>query len=166
MKPEQQFGLLESTPLAPPSVLTLSTGEHPTVDPVLEKIFDFCERAEIGSPTYDPQVVLYKAQDFLKSEWEETNDALDLEDVEQIVDGFADQAFIAINGIYKALRVSGQDPETARVNTNKILDNVAEANLAKGTPDFIYNEFGKVIKPEGWSSPNHSKECNNSVDNT
>lgn len=155
------------------STITTSTGEtwqvtsaQPDVDPLLGKIFDFCERAEIGSPTYDPKEVLGKAQTFLQSEWIETQNGLLDNDILEIVDGFADQAFVAINGIYKALRVSGQDPHTAAVNANKILDNVAEANLAKGEPDFIYNEFGKVMKPSGWLSPDHSKECNIKVDNT
>ena len=83
-----------------------------------------------------------------KEELDETLDAIEAKDPEEIVDGLIDMCVFAIG----TLDVFGVDPNTA-------WDRVYEANMAKspGVKEGRPNPFGlpDLIKPEGWESPSH-----------
>lgn len=110
---------------------------------------------------------LGKTLDFLFEEVRETERAvtattvLGIEntpaDVEEIIDGFGDAAFIALNGIYKTFRMLGRDHETSTALVSEVMHRICDANLGKKQPDgsVKYNN-GKVIKPEGWQAPAYS----------
>ncbi len=100
--------------------------------------------------------LLSKTLDFLHEELNETKDALLAHDQEEIIDGFGDVAFIALNGVYKAFRFLGDDHATARAKVLTVMHRICDANLGKKQPDgtIQYNN-GKVIKPEGWQPPQY-----------
>jgi predicted HAD superfamily Cof-like phosphohydrolase len=83
-----------------------------------------------------------------KEELDETLDAIEAKDPEEIVDGLIDMCVFAIG----TLDVFGVDPNTA-------WDRVYEANIAKnvGVKEGRPNPFGlpDLIKPEGWVAPSH-----------
>lgn len=86
--------------------------------------------------------------DMCKEELYETYDALDDKDPEEIVDGLIDMCVFAIG----TLDVFG-------IDANQAWDRVYAANIAKspGVKEGRPNPFGlpDLIKPEGWSAPNH-----------
>jgi predicted HAD superfamily Cof-like phosphohydrolase len=86
--------------------------------------------------------------DFLKEELMETQAALTNNDPEEIVDGLIDLCVVAIG----TLDAFGVNPYTA-------WDAVLEANMNKevGEKPSIPNPLGvpDLIKPEGWTAPNH-----------
>lgn len=76
----------------------------------------------------------------------------------EIVDGFGDVAFLAVNGIYCYLRLRGYTQIEANKTTDIILQRICDANLKKVTgPDGILKdpETGKIMKPPGWKSPTY-----------
>lgn len=83
-----------------------------------------------------------------KEELDETLDAIENKDAEEIVDGLIDMCVFAIG----TLDVFG-------VDANKAWDAIYEANMAKspGVKEGRPNPFGlpDLIKPEGWESPSH-----------
>ena len=83
-----------------------------------------------------------------KEELDETIDAIDKNDPEEIVDGLIDLCVFAIG----TLDVFG-------VDANKAWDSIYEANMAKspGVKEGRPNPFGlpDLIKPEGWQGPSH-----------
>ena len=83
-----------------------------------------------------------------KEELDETLDAIEAKDPEEIVDGLIDMCVFAIG----TLDVFGVDP-------NEAWDRVYEANIAKspGVKEGRPNPFGlpDLIKPEGWEAPSH-----------
>ena len=83
-----------------------------------------------------------------KEELDETLDAIDNRDPEEIVDGLIDLCVFAIG----TLDVFG-------VDANKAWDAIYEANMAKspGIKEGRPNPFGlpDLIKPEGWQGPSH-----------
>ena len=83
-----------------------------------------------------------------KEELDETLDAIEAKDAEEIVDGLIDMCVFAIG----TLDVFG-------VNANDAWDRVFEANMVKsvGVKEGRPNPFGlpDLIKPEGWVAPNH-----------
>lgn len=83
-----------------------------------------------------------------KEELDETLDAIEAKDPEEIVDGLIDMCVFAIG----TLDVFG-------VDANKAWDAIYEANMAKspGVKEGRPNPFGlpDLIKPEGWESPSH-----------
>ena len=83
-----------------------------------------------------------------KEELEESLDALDAKDPEEIVDGLIDMCVFAIG----TLEVFGIDAE-------KAWDSVYNANMNKqvGIKEGRANPFGlpDLVKPEGWTSPSH-----------
>ena len=83
-----------------------------------------------------------------KEELDETLDAIDKNDPEEIVDGLIDLCVFAIG----TLDVFG-------VDANKAWDSIYEANMAKspGVKEGRPNPFGlpDLIKPEGWQGPSH-----------
>lgn len=83
-----------------------------------------------------------------KEELDETLDAIEAKDAEEIVDGLIDMCVFAIG----TLDVFG-------VNANDAWDRVFQANMVKsvGVKEGRPNPFGlpDLIKPEGWVAPNH-----------
>jgi hypothetical protein len=83
-----------------------------------------------------------------KEELDESMDAIESKDSEEIVDGLIDLCVFAIG----TLDVFG-------VDANKAWDKVYEANMVKtpGIKEGRPNPFGlpDLIKPEGWESPSH-----------
>lgn len=99
---------------------------------------------------------IVKALDFCHEEIEETKEAFEARDFEEILDGFGDVAFVAINGIYKTLRHLGYNHEDANQNTIEVLTRISQANLAKRQADGSVKKVnGKVVKPEGWAAPTY-----------
>ena len=84
-----------------------------------------------------------------EEELNETKDAIEAKDPEEIVDGLIDMCVFAIG----TLDVMG-------VDANKAWDRVYEANMVKspGVKEGRPNPFGlpDLIKPEGWSAPDHT----------
>lgn len=131
---------------------------------LLERINRFCELAENKN--------IRLAIDFLDEEVQETKAAIEQNDFEEIIDGFGDIAFVAINGIYKAFRNKGQNPELAHKNTVLVLTRISTANMNKSSDEFpdgykslemtptgdgryFFKKNGKVIKPDGWKVPTY-----------
>ena len=83
-----------------------------------------------------------------KEELDETLDAIEAKDAEEIVDGLIDMCVFAIG----TLDVFG-------VNANDAWDRVFEANMDKsvGVKEGRPNPFGlpDLMKPEGWTAPSH-----------
>ena len=86
--------------------------------------------------------------DFIKEEYDETKEALVMEDAEEIVDGLIDLCVVAIGTL-----------DAMGVNPHKAWDNVLEANMAKevGIKEERPNPLGlpDLIKPPGWINPSH-----------
>ena len=84
----------------------------------------------------------------VREELDETCDAIEAKDPEEIVDGLIDLCVFAIG----TLDVFG-------VDANAAWDKVYEANMVKspGVKEGRPNPFGlpDLIKPEGWTSPTH-----------
>lgn len=100
--------------------------------------------------------LLKKTVEFIYEEIKETEDAIATNNREEIIDGFGDIAFIAINGIYKEFRSSGDDHETAVRKSVTVLNRICDANLGKKHSDgTIKYKNGKVQKPEGWLPPQY-----------
>lgn len=92
-----------------------------------------------------------------KEELDETLDAIEAKDPEEIVDGLIDLCVFAIG----TLDVFG-------VDANEAWDRVYEANMAKspGIKEGRPNPFGlpDLIKPEGWTAPSHEGNHGNLTD--
>ncbi len=72
----------------------------------------------------------------------------------EIVDGYCDLAFVALNGIYKTFRYLGQTHEQAVENAEESLRRVCAANSSKKIDGQVTkNANGKVIKPEDFQPP-------------
>ena len=86
--------------------------------------------------------------DFIKEEYDETREALIMEDSEEIVDGLIDLCVVAIGTL-----------DALGVNAHKAWDEILEANMAKevGVKESRPNPLGlpDLIKPEGWTAPVH-----------
>ena len=89
-----------------------------------------------------------------KEELDETMDAIEAKDPEEIVDGLIDLCVFAIG----TLDVFG-------VDANLAWDQVYEANMVKspGVKEGRPNPFGlpDLIKPEGWTAPSHMNNHGN-----
>ena len=121
---------------------------------MIEKATEFSRDFEV-EPKWDVREgLLLKTIEFLEEEVGETTDAIHAQDMPEIIDGFGDVAFIALNGIYKAFRFSSRSHEEAREAVLEVMTRICDANLGKKQPDgtIAYNN-GKVVKPEGWSPP-------------
>lgn len=92
-----------------------------------------------------------------KEELDETMDAIEAKDPEEIVDGLIDLCVFAIG----TLDVFG-------IDANEAWDRVYEANMAKspGVKEGRPNPFGlpDLIKPEGWTAPTHEANHGNFPD--
>jgi len=86
--------------------------------------------------------------DFIGEEYNETKEALIMEDSEEIVDGLIDLCVVAIGTL-----------DALGVNVHKAWDEVLEANMNKevGVKESRPNPLGlpDLIKPEGWTAPSH-----------
>lgn len=92
-----------------------------------------------------------------KEELDESLDAIEAKDPEEIVDGLIDLCVFAIG----TLDIFGVDP-------NEAWDRVYEANMVKtpGVKEGRPNPFGlpDLIKPEGWTAPSHEGNHGNLTD--
>lgn len=123
---------------------------------VIDAATEFSRDFEVDPKQGEYDGLLEKAIEFLQEEVNETSAAIAEEDLAEILDGFGDVAFIALNGIYKALRRKGCDHEAARAGVSEVMSRICRANLGKKHPDgtIIYKN-GKVQKPEGWKPPQY-----------
>lgn len=126
---------------------------------IIDKSTEFSRDFEV-----DPKIkegvskltLLNKTVDFLVEEVNETKEAIAEDDFEEIIDGFGDVAFVAINGIYKTFRLNGDNHETAKNKAEEVMKRICEANLGKKQADgTIKYVNGKVQKPEGWTAPEY-----------
>lgn len=127
---------------------------------ILQKTNQWSEDFEINKkPNLE---LLHKAIAFLEEELQETKAALesfnstcDISDYDGIIDGFADIAFVAENGIYKAFRALRYEADTAHKMTEIVQERVCNANDAKRTKSgtVMRDMNGKVQKPDGWTAP-------------
>ena len=87
--------------------------------------------------------------DFLREEYDETREAMVMEDNEEIVDGLIDLCVIAIGTL-----------DAMGVNAHKAWDVVFDANMNKevGIKEERPNPLGlpDLIKPAGWVNPSHA----------
>ena len=83
-----------------------------------------------------------------KEELDETMDAIDNKDPEEIVDGLIDLCVFAIGTL-----------DVFNIDAHKAWDSVYEANMSKspGVKEGRPNPFGlpDLIKPDGWTAPSH-----------
>lgn len=120
----------------------------------VEKATEFSRDFEV-EPKWDIRTTLLaKTIEFLQEEVRETDEAIAASDLPEIIDGFGDVAFIALNGIYKTFRIHGRSHEDAQAAVSEVMHRICNANLGKKHPDgtIQYNN-GKVIKPAGWTAP-------------
>ena len=93
----------------------------------------------------------------MQEELDETKNAFDKKDAEEMVDGIIDLCVFAIG----TLEVFG-------VDANKAWDEVYRANMAKevGIKEGRPNPLGlpDLVKPEGWEGPNHEGNHGNITD--
>lgn len=126
---------------------------------IIEKSTEFSRDFEVDpklAEGVDEKKLLGKTLDFLTEEVDETKQAVNEHDLPEIIDGFGDVAFIALNGIYKTFRFEGDNHETAREKTIEVMKRICEANLGKKQADgTIKYVNGKVQKPESWTAPSY-----------
>ncbi|HEX5057342.1 MAG TPA: hypothetical protein VFX02_12705 [Gammaproteobacteria bacterium] len=122
---------------------------------IIKKSTEFSRDFEV-KPDLKREQLLSKTIEFLAEEIQETKDAITANDREEIIDGFGDVAFIAINGIYKEFRSAGDAHEIAVKKVEDVLNRICDANLGKKQQDgSIKYVNGKVQKPEGWRPPQY-----------
>ncbi len=124
---------------------------------IIENSTEFSKDFEVDPKIAEnvaPVTLLNKTIDFLNEEVSETKEAIANNDLAEIIDGFGDVAFVALNGIYKTFRFQGESHEQARTKTAEVMKRICEANLGKKQADgTIKYVNGKVQKPEGWMAP-------------
>ena len=121
---------------------------------IIEKATEFSRDFEVSGFADNMDELLLKAVDFLHEELEETKVAIAASDRPEIIDGFGDVAFIALNGIYKEFRVNGESHEQATSRVHEVMNRICDANLGKRQADGTVKRVnGKVQKPEGWCPP-------------
>ncbi len=122
---------------------------------IIQKATEFSRDFEIKAELTKKQL-LEKALEFIHEEIRETEDAVASNNREEIIDGFGDVAFIAINGIYKEFRASGDSHDSASQKVEIVLNRICDANLGKKQPDgSIKYVNGKVQKPSTWAPPQY-----------
>ena len=84
----------------------------------------------------------------IKEEYDETMDAIEAKDAEEVVDGLIDMCVFAI-GTLEVLGVNGNEAWTKVFNANM----TKSPGVKPGRP----NPFGlpDLLKPEGWTAPTH-----------
>jgi hypothetical protein len=126
---------------------------------IIAKATEFSRDFEVNpklAEGVDKKTLLKKTIDFLREEVRETDEAIDANDLPEMVDGFGDVAFIALNGIYKTCRLHGYSHEDAEEAVSEVMHRICSANLGKKQADgTIKYVNGKVVKPEGWKAPEY-----------
>lgn len=114
----------------------------------------FCRDCEYQGSTHPD---LKHAVEMTESEVDETYKGVQTGNVPEIVDGFGDVAFLALNGIYKTFRKLGDDHDIATTKVAMVMGRICRANNGKRQADgtVLRNEAGKVQKPEGWRAPQY-----------
>jgi len=121
---------------------------------IIEKATEFSRDFEVDPNKGSHETTLERTIDFLHEEVQETMDAIKCNDPAEIIDGFGDVAFIALNGIYKHFRLAEQTHEQAKEAVMEVMHRICDANLGKKQPDGTINYVnGKVQKPSGWTPP-------------
>ena len=120
----------------------------------VKDMYDMHEKYEVhnwvanATPAQLKQFLQFRI-DFLQEELDETRNAFDANDAEEIVDGLIDLCVIAIGTL-----------DAFNIDAHKAWDEVLEANMAKevGIKPERPNPLGlpDLIKPEGWQAPSHS----------
>lgn len=98
----------------------------------------------------DPQAkqkFIDNAKIFIQEEFNELIEAIEHEDIEEIVDALGDIHWLAEKGMIMA-----------GIDYHQVRKEIARANLSKelGVKPGRENAIKDVIKPEGWIGPNHS----------
>lgn len=126
---------------------------------IIEKSTEFSRDFEVDPKLAEgasAKTLLNKTIDFLAEELSETKDAILEDDLVEIIDGFGDVAFVALNGIYKTFRFQGESHEQARSKAEEVMKRICTANLGKKQEDgTIKYVNGKVQKPDGWKAPEY-----------
>jgi len=126
---------------------------------IIEKSTTFSRDFEVDPKLkegVDEKTLLGKTLDFLTEEVQETQKAVQEHDLPEIIDGFGDVAFVALNGIYKTFRFEGCSHEEASQRTHEVMKRICDANLGKKQADgTIKYVNGKVQKPEDWTPPSY-----------
>lgn len=121
---------------------------------IVNRAAEFSRDFEVDPKQDNLEGILEKALEFLHEEVEETKSAVKENDHPEIIDGFGDVAFIALNGIYKHFRQHGEKHEEAAAKVKEVMKRICDANLGKKQPNgTIKYVNGKVQKPEGWHPP-------------
>jgi hypothetical protein len=124
--------------------------------PIVHKAAEFSKDFEITAHQNNLDQMMLRTIDFLYEEIKETQVALNDNNKPEIIDGFGDVAFIALNGIYKEFCRQGDTHQVASQKVIEVMKRICEANLGKKHPDGnIKYVNGKVQKPEGWSPPRY-----------
>lgn len=132
----------------------------------IDKMTEFCKVLELKDADANINHLHYAVK-LMEEEVCETNSAIhEYEDTwddksfvaEDIMDGFGDVAFIALNGIYKTFRMLGVGHDVAKENITIVMNRICDANFTKLQEDGTvkYNKQGKVQKPIGWKAPEYS----------
>ena len=124
----------------------------PTEEVIIKKpTIDTTQLTEEPKPK---EIASAKTIDFLDEEVSETKEAIQIDDKPEIIDGFGDVAFVALNGIYKEFRFQGNSHDEAKSKVEEVMKRICTANLGKKQADgTIKYVNGKVQKPEGWTPP-------------
>lgn len=97
----------------------------------------------------------FRINELIPEETNETAKAIESLDMPEVIDGFGDIAFLAINGIYQSFAIMQKEESEIPKYVTEVLHRIAVANLAKRQADgtILRNESGKVMKPNGWQKP-------------
>jgi len=124
---------------------------------IIDKATEFSRDFEVDPKLKEGvsgKALLEKTIDFLHEELNETKEAVEVDDMAEIIDGFGDVAFVALNGIYKSFRFKGASHEEAKANAQEVMRRICSANLGKKQADGTIKYInGKVQKPDGWTAP-------------
>lgn len=122
---------------------------------IIAKATEFSRDFEVKDNS-NKETLLAKAIEFIHEEIKETEEAIQTKDRAEIIDGFGDVAFLAINGIYKEFRGNGDNHEIASEKVSIVLNRICDANLGKKQSDGTIKYLnGKVQKPSSWFPPRY-----------
>lgn len=123
---------------------------------IIDRATEFSRDFELKINKADHDFLYKTTHCFMQEELNETLQAIRNADYPEIIDGFGDVAFIALNGIYKTFRCLGRDHEESTKLVWEVMSRICDANLRKRQPDgTILVKSGKVEKPKGWSPPKY-----------
>lgn len=99
----------------------------------------------LASPKFPSEDRVHLRRKLIAEEFKETMDAFDARDLVALADGLADLTYV----------IAGTALEFG-IPLDLVWDEVQRSNMAKVDPvtgKAIKNEFGKVMKPKGWTTP-------------